>query len=85
VHALPSLHDVPFGLTGFEQRPVLGEQVPAKWHWSEGAQVTAVPGLHVPDWQVSPMVQALLSLHDVPLGKPLQPFPATGTKRRLSM
>ena len=29
VHALPSLHAVPFGFTGFEQTPVEGLQTPA--------------------------------------------------------
>lgn len=29
VHALPSLHDVPFAATGFEHAPVAGSQVPA--------------------------------------------------------
>ena len=31
VHKLPSLHDVPSGLLGFEQ-PVAGLHVPATWH-----------------------------------------------------
>ena len=40
VHALPSLHGVPFAATGFEQAPVLGLHVPATWHASAAAQVT---------------------------------------------
>jgi len=32
VHALPSLHELPLGLAGFEHVPVDGLQVPASWH-----------------------------------------------------
>ena len=32
VHALPSLHAVPFGAAGFEQAPVPELHVPATWH-----------------------------------------------------
>ena len=84
VHAFPSLHGGVPGFTGFEQTPVAGLQVPTLWHWSLAVQVTAVPEWHVPDWQVSPSVQALLSVHDVPFGLPPHPFEARGTKRRLS-
>src|SRR5439155_1018314 len=63
VQALPSLHVVPSGLFGFEHTPVDGSQVPAAWHWSSAVQVTVELGLpQVPFWQVSPDVQALLSL-----------------------
>jgi hypothetical protein len=40
VHALPSLHEVPFAATGFEHTPVLGLQVPATWHASLAVHVT---------------------------------------------
>src|SRR5262245_4058259 len=40
VQALPSLHGVPSGFAGLVQ-PVTGSQVPALWHWSVGAHVTA--------------------------------------------
>ena len=43
VHALPSLHAVPFAAGGFEQVPVAGSQVPAAWHWSWAVHTTAVP------------------------------------------
>jgi len=32
VHALPSLHGVPFDFAGFEQTPVDVLHVPASWH-----------------------------------------------------
>jgi hypothetical protein len=65
VQALPSVHVVPFVITGLEQTPVDGSHVPATWHWSLAVQVTVVPPQR-PAWQVSPVVQALPSLHDVP-------------------
>jgi hypothetical protein len=65
VHAFPSLHDVPSAAFGLLHVPVEGLQVPATWQLSCAVQVTAVPE-HVPEWQASPVVHALLSLHDVP-------------------
>jgi hypothetical protein len=47
----------------------MGRQLPAT-HWASVPQITpfaSVPLLtHVPDWQASPVVQLLPSLHDVP-------------------
>ena len=71
VHALPSLHEVPFVATGLEQAPVLVLQVPAVWHASLAVQVTGAPPVHVPLWHVSLSVHALPSLQ-------LVPFAATG-------
>src|SRR3989441_10009258 len=51
---------------GFEQVPVAGSQVPTVWHWSAAVQVTGLPPVQTPAWQVSVWVQALLSLHAVP-------------------
>src|SRR5579862_6050065 len=65
VQALPSLHGVPSSAAGLEQTPVCGSQVPAAWHWSSALQTSAVP-VHAPPWQLSPCVQALLSLQAVP-------------------
>jgi len=48
VHALLSLHVVPFAATGFEQMPVEGLHVPAAWHWSEAVHVTGFAPEHVP-------------------------------------
>jgi hypothetical protein len=71
VHALPSLHAVPFVATGFEHAPVLVLHVPTAWHWSSAEQVTGFAPVHVPLWHVSVCVHALPSLHVVP-------FVATG-------
>jgi hypothetical protein len=73
VHALPSLHDVPFAAAGFEHAPVLGLHVPAVWHASLAVHVTPAPPVHAPFWHVSFFVHALPSLHDVP-------FAATGSE-----
>jgi hypothetical protein len=70
VHAFPSLHPLPFDFGGFEHTPVDGLHTPASWHWSLAEQTVAVPAVHTPDWQVSPVVQAFPSLHDVPSGCP---------------
>lgn len=58
---------LPSALVGFEQAPVVGLQMPAAWHWSSALQVVTVPPVHEPAWHVSPAVQALPSLHGVPL------------------
>ena len=67
VQALPSLQVVPFSLGGLEQTPVLGLHVPASWHWSCAVHVTGLLPVHTPAWQLSVWVQALPSLHAVPL------------------
>src|SRR5437763_287673 len=67
VLASPSLHGVPSGVTGFEQVPVSGSQVPASWHWSWAVQTTGLTAVHVPPWQVSPCVQASPSSQLVPV------------------
>jgi hypothetical protein len=66
VQALPSLHAVPFAASGFEHVPLEGSHVPATWHWSLAVHVISAPP-HTPASQVSPVVQALPSLHSVPL------------------
>src|SRR4029077_15959271 len=73
VQALPSLHAVPFGLGGFEQVPVAALHTPARWQTSLGVQDTGLPPTQAPAWQLSVRVQALPSLHVVPLGA----FPTT--------
>ena len=67
VHALLSLQAVPLLAFGLEQAPVVVLQTPATWHWSLAVHVLVVPPTHVPVWQVSPVVHALLSLQAVPL------------------
>src|SRR5438309_455197 len=66
VLASPSSHGVPSGVTGFEQVPVSGSQVPASWHWSWAVHIAAMPAVHAPPWQVSVAVQALWSSHAAP-------------------
>jgi hypothetical protein len=56
------------GAAGLVQAPVAGLQTPATWQASEAAQLTGEAPVHTPAWQVSLWVQALPSLHAVPLG-----------------
>jgi hypothetical protein len=58
VHALPSLHTVPFAAAGFVQDPVAGLHVPATWHWSLAMQVVGVPVMHTPPLHAMVPVQA---------------------------
>jgi hypothetical protein len=69
VQALPSLHDVPFGLLGLEQRPVAGSQTPASWQSSRAPQTTGFPPTQTPPWQASFRVQALPSSQANPFGR----------------
>jgi hypothetical protein len=66
VHAFPSLQELPLDLAGLEQAPVAMSHVPAVWHWSDAAQVTALEPEQVPAWQVSVWVHAFPSLHAEP-------------------
>jgi hypothetical protein len=75
VHALPSLHGVPFGAAGFEHTPVAGSHVPIAWHASLAAHTTRFSPTHAPPRQLSARVQAFPSLHAVPSG-------ATGFEQR---
>jgi len=67
VQALPSLQALPLVFGGLEHVPVVGEQVPATWHWSEAVQATGLLPAQTPLWQVSVCVQALPSLQVLPL------------------
>src|SRR5206468_4319454 len=67
VQALPSLHAVQIGRAACRDRAVVALQVPATWHWSSALQVTGLEPVQVPFWQLSVWVQALPSLHAVPL------------------
>jgi hypothetical protein len=49
VHPFPSVHAVPFGALGFEQKPVSGLHVPATWHVSSALHTTGVVPWHTPD------------------------------------
>ena len=68
VHASPSLHGVPLATLGFEQAPVAGLQVPARWHSSLAVHVTRLEPAQTPVWHVSVWVHASPSLHNVPFG-----------------
>jgi len=48
VQALPSLQALPLAFAGFEHVPVVGEQVPAVWHWSEAVQRTGLLPVQTP-------------------------------------
>jgi hypothetical protein len=66
VHPSPSEQVVPsVAFVGVEQTPVVVLHVPATLH-VPAVQVVAGPGVQAPLWQVSPTVQALLSVHVVP-------------------
>src|SRR5207253_1179292 len=67
VQALPAVHAVPLLAFGLEHWPVVVLQVPATWHWSSAVQTTGLEPVQLPPWQVSVWVQALPSLHAVPL------------------
>jgi hypothetical protein len=72
VHALLSLQLVPFVLFVGAGQPLAGTHAPTILQGSVVVHVTADPPPQVPlDWQVSPVVQALLSLH-VPPGAATQ-------------
>src|SRR5271166_1083056 len=72
-------HEVPSPAVGLEQVPLAGSQVPAAWHWSLAVHVTGLPPTHVPLWQLSLWVQALPSLHVVPLlASGLEQLPVAG-------
>jgi len=66
VHMSPSEHVEPsVALVAVEQTPVVVLHVPATLH-VPAVQVVVGPGAQAPLWQVSPTVQALLSVHVVP-------------------
>jgi hypothetical protein len=66
VQAFASLHPVPSGAAGFEQFPVAGLHVPARWQALLAVQTTGFVPAHAPDWQVSVCVHKFASLHAVP-------------------
>jgi len=80
VQALASLQAEPSAFAGFEHCPVEVSQVPAVWHWSEALQTTAFEPVQVPFSHVSVCVQALPSLHAVPLAAAgLEQVPVDGS------
>jgi hypothetical protein len=69
---LPSSQDVPSAFAGLLHTPVLAAQVPASWHWSLAVHCTGLLPVQFPAEQASVCVQALPSLHAVPLDFALQ-------------
>ena len=65
VHPLPSLQAVSSAFAGFEHAPVPVLHVPTSWQESCAEHTTGFAPRHVPVWQVSTWVHALLSLHAV--------------------
>jgi hypothetical protein len=51
---------------GSLQTPVPAAHVPATWHWSFAVHTVLVPGLQIPLWQRSVLVQASMSEQTVP-------------------
>src|SRR5439155_1657492 len=81
VQALPSLQVAPSGFAGLEHVPVAGSQVPAAWHWSDGARTTGVVPVHAPARQVSVRVQAVPSWQAAPSGfAGLEHVPVAGSQ-----
>jgi hypothetical protein len=67
LQAFPSEHEVPAAAGGFEQAPDAGSHVPATWQASLAAHAIGLAPVHAPAWHVSLAVQALPSLHALPL------------------
>src|SRR5262249_38261528 len=67
VRGVPALQAAALALSGLEQMPLSGSQVPATWHWSSAVQTTGLVPTQVPAWQVSVWVQASPSLQAAPL------------------
>jgi hypothetical protein len=68
VQLLPSLQIVPLGAFGFVHMPVPGLHAPTSWHWSSAVQVTGLPPVQTPAWQVSVCVHLLPSSQPVSSG-----------------
>jgi hypothetical protein len=66
VHGLLSLQVVPSGAEGLVQSPVDGLHVPARWQASAAVQVTGMPAVQAPPWQVSPVVHLSPALQGLP-------------------
>jgi hypothetical protein len=48
VQAFPSLHAAPFALSGYEQTPLTGLQVPTLWHSPGAAHATGLSPTQAP-------------------------------------
>ena len=75
VHPSPSLHAMPLGLVGSEQRPVAVSHVPSRWHWSRAGQGVGSSPEHAPARQTS------LRVHWLPSSQ-ARPSGTTGSEQR---
>src|SRR5436309_783162 len=81
VQASPSVQALPFALSGLEQVPFVGSQVPPTRRSSDPVQMTAFVPTQAPAWQVSLWVQASPSVHAVPFGlSGLEQVPFAGSQ-----
>src|SRR5215831_1536185 len=76
----PSALQLPSVNGGAVQMPFAGSQVAAWWQASLAGHCTGLPPTQAPAWQVSVCVQALLSLHGVPLGFAAKLHPVAGSQ-----
>src|SRR6266446_9945030 len=77
LHALPSLHEVPFE-TAVCLQPATGSQVSVV-QGLLSLQVSAVPAVQAPAWHVSTPLHTLPSLHEVPSGTAVCLQPVAGS------
>jgi hypothetical protein len=70
VQGLPSSHGAPSAFVVYAHCPVAALQTPepATWHGPGDSQITSVPEVQTPSWQVSVSVQALPSEQGAPFG-----------------
>jgi hypothetical protein len=78
LQTVPSAHGVPFR-TGTWVHPKAGSQLSVV-QTLESLQLSAVPGVHAPFWQVSLPLQTLPSVHELPLATLLLWQPAIGSQ-----
>src|SRR5205814_738171 len=81
VQASPSVQALPFGLSGLEQVPLAGSQVPATWEGWRAGQTTGLGPTQAPAWQDSVWVQASASVQALPFGlSGLEQVPLAGSQ-----
>jgi hypothetical protein len=76
LHRLPSAHEVPLA-TGMAVQPKMESQ-PSVVHGLPSLQLSAVPAVQAPLWQVSAPLQTLPSLHEVPFSTGALTQPVAG-------
>jgi hypothetical protein len=81
LQALPSVHEVPLATLVFWQ-PVAGRQL-SLVQTLLSLQLGAAPAVHTPAWQLSTPLQALPSLHVVPLATTTDWQPAMASQESL--